>query len=173
MNLIRPLLFVLLLAPGFNWAAQTYENDEARFKITFPTHFEVEQSQDEESKAYTITCLYQGMIFVVNAIIFDKEFSEDESFEQEVLSCKNMCKSMGAKWKPKKLTAWRVEDNSGFILPIKGKKKSNESSLTFYGNYYVMIVGKIQYQLTVLAQKRKYFNGNTERAFSNSFRLLF
>ncbi len=154
------------------WSSEIYSNEEIGFQISFPHYFEVEESADDISKTVSVTCTHAGMIFIINAIVFKQEFTDEQRLEQEAASTVNICEAMGAKWKLRKITTWKIGEESGFICPIKGKQKSGEKKVSFYGNFYVIMVNKTQYQLTILAPKRKNFDGALERAFSTSLRLL-
>jgi hypothetical protein len=163
---------ILLFWSALTISAESYINEDYGFSIVFPDHFEEEEINEAESTALTATCTYRGMIFIINAIVFDKEFTNDERLEQEANSIVNICDALGSKWKLKKITKWMYGEESGFICPIKGSQKTAKGKVGFFGNFYVIMIGSIQYQLTVLAPKRKMFDGQLERDFAGSLRIL-
>lgn len=156
----------------FSHSQDLFESKQFGLRVDFPDKYEQKETEDDESNAVSLSSAHQEMIFVMNAIQFKKEYTDDERSRQEAITMKNVCETFGAKFKLKKVTSWKVGEELGYICPIKGKLKGTNSTVTFYGNFYIVFIGDTQYQLTVLSQKKKTFNGDLERAFWRSFKLL-
>ena len=166
------LISIILLISTSTFSGELFKNEDFGVQVMFPDIYESKELEDEEDVTISATCSYRGMLFILNAINFKKEFIDDERSEQEAVTVINVCQRLGAKFKLKKVTAWNIGDESGYICPIKGKRKSGDTKVSFYGNFYVIFIGQTQYQLTVLSQKRKGFDGGLEREFWKSFQLL-
>lgn len=162
-------LIGLMFIGSLGFAGETYENVEAKFKVTFPGEFEVETETDEETGTTTISlsCDYNGMLLIGNAFIFEEAVTEDDNSYAEVLEVARICGAFGSKFNAKNVSAWSVGDDNGIINAMKctGDFKG------YVGNYYVIIQEYIEWQFLVLGGKKTY-DTNLEARFINSFEIL-
>jgi len=162
------ILSGLMFISNFAFSGETYENEEAKFKITFPDEFEAEKEVDEDGKiTYSISCGYGSMLLIGNAFIFTEEVSEDDNLLAEAGEIYRVAGAFDSKVKIDDVSAWSVGDDTGFINPMKCKGDYKG----YIGNYYVIVQGTIEYQFLVLGPKKEY-DFNCESRFINSFEIL-
>jgi len=161
-------LLGLMFSSNVAFTSETYENEEAKFKITFPDEFEAEKEVDEDGKIiYSISGTYGGMLLIGNAFIFTEAVSDDDNAVAEVGEIFRVAAAFESKIKKRKLAYWNVEDEEGFINPMKCKGDYKG----YVGNYYVLVLGLIEYQFLVLGPKKAY-DLNCESRFINSFEII-
>lgn len=164
-------LTALMFISNFAFTGETYENEEAKFKITFPDEFEAEKEVDEDGKiTYSISCVYGSMLLIGNAFIFTEPVSEDDNLVAEAGEIFRVAGAFDSKVKTDDVQAWNVGDDVGFINPLKCKGKK-EDYKGYVGNYYVIIQGAIEYQFLILGPKKTY-DYNCESRYINSFEIL-
>lgn len=148
-------------------SGETYENEEAKFKVTFPGEFEVEKDIDEEGiTTYSMSCTYGDMILIGNAYIYTEPFTEEDNSLSEAAAAMRVANAFGSKFNVKKISIWEVGEDRGWINPLKTKGDLKG----YIGNYYVIIQGIYQYQFVVLGSKKTY-NTSVESKFINSFKI--
>lgn len=158
----------LMFISNFAFTGETYENEEAKFKITFPDEFEAEKEVDEDGKiTYSISCSYGGMLLIGFASIFTEPVSEDDNLVAEAGEIFRVAGNFESKVKIDDVLAWTVGDDTGFINPLKCKGDYKG----YIGNYYVIVQGLFEYQFLVLGPKKTY-DYNCESRFINSFEIL-
>jgi len=158
----------LMFISNFAFTGETYENEEAKFKITFPAEFESEKEVDEDGKiTYSLSCGYGDMLLIGNAFIFTEPVSEDDNLVAEAGEIFRVAGAFESKVKIDDVLAWNVGDDTGFINPMKCKGDYKG----YIGNYYVIVQGSIEYQFLVLGPKKTY-DYNCESRFINSFEIL-
>ena len=160
-------LIGLMFVSSFAFSGETYENEEAKFTITFPGEFEVEKDIDEDGiTTYSLSCTYGDMILIGNAYIYTEPFSEDDNMVSEIEASIRVANAFGSKFNGKKVLLWTVGEDFGMINPLKTKGDLKG----YIGNYYVIIQGIYQYQFVVLGSKKTY-NASVESKFINSFKI--
>lgn len=159
----------MMFMGSFAIAGETYENTEAKFKVTFPGEFEVESETDEETGTTTISlsCDYNGMILIGNAFIFEEAISEDDNLLSELLEVVRICNNFGSKFNDKLVYNWSVGEDTGVASPLKCKGDWKG----YIGHYYVIIQEYIEWQFLILGPKKGY-NLGVESKFVNSFEIL-
>ncbi len=167
--LMNITLIGTLLVGSLSFAGETYESEEARFRVTFPTEFEVEEEEEDGETSISLSCTYGGMIIIGTVFILEEAIPEDENLEAEIGTLVSVANALGSKVKKKgkDISMWSVGDESGWINPLKVKLDGTK----YIGNYYVLIVEDVEYQFTILGQKKAY-DPSVESRFINSFTLL-
>jgi hypothetical protein len=168
-NLVSKMTLAgLMFVAPFAYSGETYESEEAKFKITFPTEFEVEKEVDEDGiTTFSLSCTYGDMILIGNAYIYTEAVSEDDNMISEIEAAIRVAEAFGSKFNGKKVSLWTVAEDMGMINPLKtgGELKG------YVGNYYIIIQGVYQWQFVVLGSK-KTFDYGVESRFINSFEIL-
>lgn len=155
------------LSVGNSFAGETYESEEAKFKITFPTEYEVETETEDGTTTISLSCVYGNMILLGHAYIFEDEVSEDDNDLTELTATINVCNAFETKWKDKNVFLWDVDGDHGWGHPLKTKLAGDK----YYGNYYVIIQGNLQWQFTFFCNDKKY-DTSIENKFIDSFQIL-
>lgn len=157
------------------FCGETYESEEAKFKVTFPAEYEVEKTVDEDGTTnFSMSCTYGDMAILGNAYIYTEAFSEEDNLYSELEALYRVCEGFGSKFNDKKISAWTVGEDMGVSTPLKtGKKNKKETKdvAGYVGSYYVIIRGAFQYQFVILGSKKTYDFG-VESRFINSFEIL-
>ena len=157
------------LIGSISFAGETYESEEARFRITFPTDFEEEVEEEDGTTTISLSCVYGGMILIGTISIMEEAIPEDENSEAEASTLLAVASALGSKInkKFKSVSIWDMGEEIGFINALKVKLDKTK----YIGNYYVIIVEDVEYQFTILAEKKAYDTG-VEARFINSFAFL-
>lgn len=165
--LMRTTLALTLFVGSLSFAGETYESEQARFRVTFPGEYEVETETEDGTTTISLSCVYGNAIILGNAYIYEEDIPEEDNDLSEAEATLRVCNAFGTKWKGKKLFVWQVGDDHGFGHPLQTKLDGTK----YYGNYYVYIKGNIQYQFTYFANTKKY-DTSVESRFINSFSVL-
>jgi hypothetical protein len=173
-NFITTIAFIgLILTGNFGFSSETYENQEAKFKITFPTEYDVEKEAKEDMTVISLSATYDSMILLVSAFIYDDVIPEDEYGTKEAEAIVYTADAFNSKFKLKAVKSWSVGSEVGLVNPIKGKVPDGSGGkITFIGNIYVIMAGGVEFRITALATSKKGFSTSIESRFVNSFKLL-
>ncbi|MGV6862116.1 MAG: hypothetical protein ACWA41_10110 [Putridiphycobacter sp.] len=146
--------------------ANTYSSEEYNCQIKFPTEFEEEVKDGDETTTVTVSATKGGMIYMLTIIVY-KEL-EDELKENndvvEALRLLTSAENLGAKVKSKNIMTFNVSGEKGFYANIKAKLSGSK----YIGNYLVIMKDNILYQFTALGLKKEYNQAEASR-FESSF----
>jgi hypothetical protein len=155
-------------------AGRTYENEDARFKITFPGAFDAEVEEKDGMIVVSLSASFNDMILLVSAFVYEEVIPEDEYALKVAEGVIITADAFNSKFKEKKCVHWDGGGNNpGLVNPIKGKIPDGAGGkYTFFGNIYITMAYGIEYRITALSTSKKGFDTSIETAFINSFRLL-
>lgn len=165
---------LMLIFTNWMFARETYTSEEAKFKITFPTDFEVDEEQQDGMKVISLSCTYQSMILLVSAFVYDEVIPEDEYALKVAEGILVTADAFNSKFVKKKCVPWEPEtDVPGLVNPIKGKVEDGTGGkFKFFGNIYICMAYGIEYRITSLSTSKKGFDAGIDARFINSFGLL-
>ena len=165
---------VMFLASGFAFAGETYSDEAAKFKITFPTEYEASTEDGDGMKIISLSCTYQSMILLVSAFVYDEVIPEDDYAPKVAEGIIYTADAFNSKLVQKKCVHWSGGgDAPGLKNPIKGKVADGSGgSFTFFGNIYICMFYGIEYRVTALSTSKKGFDAGIEAKFVNSFKLM-
>lgn len=165
---------MMFLLGTVSFAGKTYKNEDAKFKITFPTEYEEEVDEGDGMTVVSLSATYNNMILLVSAFIYDEVIPEDEYALKVAEGIIITADAFNSKFKAKKCVHWDGGgDNPGLVNAIKGKVPDGSGGkFKFMGNIYITMAYGIEYRITALSTSKKGFDPAVEAAFVNSFKLL-
>jgi hypothetical protein len=165
---------MIFLMGGFSFAGETYSNEDAKFKITFPASYDAETEQQDGMTVVSLSCTYNSMILLVSAFIYDEVIPEDEYAVQVAEGIIVTADAFSSKFNEKKCVRWNGGgSNPGLKNPIKGKVANGSGgTFKFFGNIYITMAYGIEYRISALSTSKKGYDESIEKTFINSFKLL-
>ena len=151
------MLFVLVsIAPA---TSHKFESKAANYSIIFPSEFTIEDESSETFSSMSAQALFDEQLFFAAHHVHQAELIGIEELTQ--LSLDAFVDGVNGTIINQK--EWMVSENKG----IHASVVSQENDLV--GEYKVVIIDKIQYQLTVASEKGKWNEANAAKFF-NSFK---
>ncbi len=148
-------------------AVYTYNSEEGKCSVNFPTQFTERATNDEYSKSYKATSKLDGMLFMMEAIVFDMDAETEREIEErkeEFLI--ETVKYYSSKWEGKIIGKAKISKNGveGIVATVTiGEKKMFLS---------VYLKGNIQYILLVVESIAGILDDKLVNSFKNSFEIF-
>lgn len=155
-------LFVLLISVTSLTPAtkHTYTSEEANFSITFPTKFESSEEVDDDFRSVKTQCISDDMIYLAIYSVHEEDISGSKELTN--ISMRAFLEGLGATADSE--STWKVGK-------YKGLKSTFEvSSGNLVGEYRVVLIGQIQYQITSVAPKNVWDKKEAKK-FLKSFKV--
>lgn len=161
-SLIRISLFsALFILASFAPASKVkYTSVEGKLEITFPSSYDVQDMSTENYSSIQAQSNLDEQLFFVTYNIHKTELSDTEGLAETSLS--SFTEAMHGE--VTSTNTWQVKKNKG----LKAKLKIEEHGLI--GEYGVVIVGQIQYQVAVVSAPDKWNQARSD-AFFKSFKI--
>ncbi|MCB9223537.1 MAG: hypothetical protein R2780_04780 [Crocinitomicaceae bacterium] len=165
---------MLFLMGTYSFAGETYTNEDAKFKITFPSSYDVSSDQQDGVTVLSLSATYQSMILLVSVFVYEEVVPEDEYAVKVAEGIITTADAFNSKFNEKKCVRWNGGgSNPGLKNAIKGKVSNGSGgSFNFFGNIYITMAYGIEYRISALSTSKKGFDAGIESAFVNSFKLL-
>ena len=155
------LLFLLVgitsLAPAPKYK---YSSDEGKLTVTFPGEFETSEEQKETYKSVKTQAVVDDMVFFVGYTIHESDMADTDELTKVSLDAF----INGLNGVVSEETTWKVKKNSGL------KALFNVSDNGLKGEYRVVIIGQIQYQITAVSSVDAW-DEKVAQKFFKSFKL--
>ncbi|MFK7785653.1 MAG: hypothetical protein AB8B56_11085 [Crocinitomicaceae bacterium] len=160
--ILTSVLFVLLIGASSLAPAKKYKytSDEAKFSITFPKEFNTSEEVQENYKSVQAQAMSDEMVFLAIYTIHEEDITQNEELSE--ISFDAFMEGLNGT--PNGKTTWKVKKNSG----LKSEYEVSEKNLV--GEYRVILVGQIQYQVTAVSPKGSWDDKKAEKFFK-SFKL--
>lgn len=156
------LICVVLLSSSLSGFSKgfKYSSVEGKMSITFPTEFTVETNYPDVGKTVKISATLNDIIFYASYVLHDTPLSDHEELAYVGLEAFNE----SIEGKIDEQSSWEVKKNKG----ARAALTMPSQNVTL--NYYGILVGHIQYQLVVFAEKPKWDQAVADK-FLKTFKL--
>lgn len=156
------LIGIVFLSSSLNGFSKgfKYTSEEGKMSITFPEEYKVETNYPEVGKTVKISATWNDIIFYASYVLHDTPLSDHEELANVGLEAFN--ESIEGKIDAQ--SSWVVKKNKGAQATLT--MPSQNVTL----NYYGILVGQIQYQLVVFAEKPKWNQAVADK-FIKAFKL--
>lgn len=161
------ILFVFTLSATVSNASEIFESDKGQCKITFPTEYTSEVTNEDETTTISVSANEGNMLYMLTVSVYEEEIGEDDNDVYELVTMQYFAKALGTKIKMKKVSSFEKGDETGYFSYIKPKM----SGYKYEGYYYVISRGNILYQFTALGLK-KHYDAYEGSKFFKSFAFL-
>ena len=155
---------LLLLLVGVTSLAPTtkanYSSSEAKLSVTFPGEFTTTEQVEESYKSVKTQAIIDDMVFFVNYTMHDNEMTDSEGLAKVSLTAF----IEGLEGEVSEENTWKVNKKNG----LRAIFNAQGNSLT--GEYRVVILDQIQYQITVVAPKESW-DAKKAKKFFKSFKV--
>ena len=161
-SLIKISLFsaVFILSSFAPASKIKYTSAEGKLEITFPTAFDIQDMSTENYSSIQAKADLDDQLFFMTYNIHTTELSDHEGLAETSLS--SFTEALHGEITSR--NTWQVKKNKG----LKAKLKIEEYDLV--GDYGVVIVGQIQYQVAVVSATDKWNQARSD-AFFKSFKI--
>jgi hypothetical protein len=153
-------VLVLLLIGASSLAPATkykYTSDEAKLSVTFPAEFSVSEETKEKYTSVQVQAISDEMVFMVIYTVHTEDISE--SAELSEISFDAFMD--GLEGTPKVKSPWKVKKYSGLQSTFEVPSKD------LVGDYRVVLIGQIQYQITAVSEKKSWDEKKAKKFFKS------
>ncbi len=155
------LLVLLVVATSLAPSAKfKYSSSEAKLSVVFPGEFETTEQVKDSYKSVKIQAVVDGVIYFAIYTVHDNEMTDSESLAKVSLDAF----TEGIDGQITKESTWKVNKNNG--LQVLLKAPSND----LVGEYRVVIIDQIQYQVTVVSPEKSW-DAKRAKKFFKSFKV--
>lgn len=137
-----------------------YSSSEAKLSITFPGDFETTEQFKESYKSVKTQAVVDGVIYFSIYTVHDNEMSDPEALAKVSLDAFND----GLDGEITEESTWKVNKQNGLQAMIKVPGQD------LVGEYRVVILDQIQYQITVVAPEESW-DAKKAKKFFKSFKV--
>lgn len=156
--------FLLVLLVGVTSLAPApkykYSSEEAKLKVTFPAEFKTTEKIKDSYRSKSTQAVYEDMVLFVSYTMHDSEMTDKKELTQVSLDAF----TEGLDAEITEQSDWNVKKHEGV------KAKLEVSSNGLMGEYRVVIIGQIQYQITAVSAKDTW-NDKVAQKFFKSFKV--
>lgn len=157
------ILFVLFTATLALAAPPKYKftSKEGKYSVVFPAEFKSETVKKEYATTIKTTAMLSNQTFLASYTIHEQELGDRK--ELATVSLESFVD--GVSGKITKQSEWKIKKNSG----IKATISLSEKDATV--EYWVILIGQIQYQVTSVAANSNW-DQKAADAFLRSFKVM-
>ncbi|MCJ8288917.1 MAG: hypothetical protein HRT58_05835 [Crocinitomicaceae bacterium] len=159
-NIIFSSVLLLLLVGVTSLAPSTkvkYSSSEAKLSVTFPGEFTTTEKVEEAHRSSKTTANVGGVVYLVSYTIHDNDMADGESLAKVSLDAFiNVLEG-----EVTEESRWVVNKNNGFQAKLKVVEKD------LVGEYRVVLINQIQYQITVIAPEGLWDNKKAKKFFKS------
>jgi len=137
-----------------------YSSSAGKFSIVFPTQYKIETTDNGDTETVKISSTNNDQTYFASYTVHTVELTGLEDLAE--VSLNSFSEQLGATISGQ--SEWKVNKNSGLEATMYLKDQDAKVQ------YYVLLVGQIQYQLIVLATNSS-FDQKAADAFIKSFKL--
>ncbi|HEY9115990.1 MAG TPA: hypothetical protein VIN10_14940 [Bacteroidales bacterium] len=137
-----------------------YSSSVGKFSIVFPTQYKIETTDNGDSETVKISSSSNDQTYFASYTVHTVELTGLEDLAE--VSLNSFSEQLGGTISEKK--EWKVNKNNGLEATMNLKEQDAKVQ------YYVILVGQVQYQLIVLAANSS-FDQKAADAFIKSFKL--
>jgi len=138
------LLVLLVGITSFAPATKhVYSSDEAKCSITFPAEFTTKVDEKEAYKSIQTQAIDDEMIFMAIFSVHNQPLTEKDKLAN--ISFEAFMEALGGEATGKE--SWKVKKNTGL------HSEFSVSGENLFGDYCVVLVGQVQYQVVAVAPK--------------------
>jgi len=148
------LIGVTSLAPATKYK---YTSEEANLSVTFPAEFTTSEESNENYKSVKTQAISDEMVFLAIYTVHDADVSEQEKLSEISINAF----MEGLNGVPEGKTTWKVKKNNG----LQSKFEVPEKDLV--GDYRVVLIGQIQYQITAVSPKSSWDKKKASKFFKS------
>ncbi|NOQ73858.1 MAG: hypothetical protein GQ574_17760 [Crocinitomix sp.] len=134
-----------------------YFSSEAKLSVTFPSKFETTEDVKEAFKSVKTQVMVNGALYYVSYSVHKNDLSKNESLAK--VSLDSFIETLNGK--VTKEAIWKVRKKNG----LQALFNVTEGELK--GEYRVVIIGQIQYQIAVVAPKESWDEKVTKKFFKS------
>lgn len=134
-----------------------YSSSEAKLSVTFPGEFTTTEKVDESYRSSKTMANIEGVVYYVSYTIHDNDMADGESLAKVSLDAF----VNGLEGEVTEESRWVVNKNNGFQAKLKVVEKD------LVGEYRVVIMNQIQYQITVLAPEGLWDSKKAKKFFKS------
>ena len=152
------LLLILLGATSLAPTTKIkYSSVEAKLTVTFPAEFSTTEQVEESYKSIKTQALLDGMVFFVIYTIHENDMTDPEGLAKISLDAF----SGGLESTITEESAWKVNKKNGLQALLEVPEKE------LVGEYRVVILDQIQYQITVVSPKSDWDEKKAKKFFKS------
>jgi hypothetical protein len=156
-SLIVLLIGMASVAPA---TKMKYTSSEAKLSVTFPAEYSVDESNEDNYRTVKVQSESGGTVFFVNYTVHSESLTDFDELEDVSIQAF----SEGLNGSVTSNSDWKVGKNTGKKVMI------DVADSGLKGDYRVMFVGQIQYQITAVGPKDAW-NEKMVNSFMKSFKL--
>ncbi|PHR33231.1 MAG: hypothetical protein COA38_05085 [Fluviicola sp.] len=159
-NIIFSSVLLLLLVGVTSLAPSTkvkYSSSEAKLSVTFPGEFTTTEKVKEAYRSSKTMANVGGVVYFVSYTIHDIDMADGESLAKVSLDAF----INGLEGEITEESRWVVNKNNGFQAKLKVAGKD------LVGEYRVVLINQIQYQITVIAPEGSWDNKKAKKFFKS------
>jgi hypothetical protein len=156
------LLSVFIITAAFAPAKKAvYENEEAKFSVTFPGEYTTETEKGENVTTVKIICTYENQTYFASYSLH--ELTITDHMEMAEVSYDSFKEAVGGQTLSR--SEWDIDNHKG----LRSVMDLTESGVKL--EYRVILLGNIQYQLVAMAANADY-DEKAAAKFFKSFKLM-
>lgn len=153
-SLLILLIGVTSLAPA---KKHKYTSSEAKLSVTFPSEFKTDIVNKVDYRSVKTQAISEEMVFLV---IFS-EHGSDMGDTEELAEVSLGAFLEGVEATSKNKTSWKVNNSSGLKSTFEAPEKD------LIGEYRVVLIGQIQYQITAVSSKEAWDEKKAKKFFKS------
>ena len=135
-----------------------YTSEEGKLSVTFPSDYSTSEETQEKYKSVQAQAISDEMVFLAIYTIHEEDITQSKEQLSEISFDAFM---EGLNGTPTGKTSWKVKKNSG----LKSAYEVPEKDLI--GEYRVVLVGQIQYQITAVSPKGSWDEQKAQKFFKS------